>query len=159
MRIIAPMMILIMMTSSLAGCTDIIDDKTTSYCEDDSFIDYDSHYGCRIVIDFKQDVEISWNITIPEQDNPNYVDVYLIDSRNIDDYTADEGMFGSCEDFVYIEEVSLEFVGNWGLNKTTVSLDSGEWYFIVDNKRCTGANPEDDLRVSSYFEIEYVKSN
>ena len=38
MRIIAPMMILIMMTSTLAGCTG--GEDSTGYCEDDSFIDY-----------------------------------------------------------------------------------------------------------------------
>jgi hypothetical protein len=60
---------------------------------------------------------------------------------------------------VYIEEVSLELVGNWELNSTTVTLDSGEWMFVIDNKRCTGASPIDDLRVSSYFEIDYTKAD
>ena len=79
--------------------------------------------------------------------------------KNYDDYRADETLFGSCKEFVYIEEVSLEFVGNWELNSTTVTLDAGEWLFVVDNKRCTGASPEDNLRVSSYTEIDYTKAD
>ena len=158
MRIIAPMMILIMMTSTLAGCTG--GEDSTGYCEDDSFIDYDSHYACQFDLDFKQEVDISWSIEIPDQDNWNGVDVYVMDMKNYGDYRADESPLSmTCEEFVYIEEVSLELVGNWELNSTTVTLDSGEWMFVVDNKRCTGASPIDDLRVSSYFEIDYNKAD
>ena len=130
-------------------------EDSTGYCEDDSFIDYDSHYACQFDLDFKQDVEISWSIVIPEQDNRNAVDIYVMDKKNYDDYRADEYLFGSCEEFVYVEEVSLEYVGTWELNSTTVTLDVGEWFFVVDNKKCTGAYPKDDLRVSSYFEATY----
>ena len=134
-------------------------EDSTGYCEDDSFIDYDSHYACKFDLDFKQEVDISWSIVIPEQNNRNAVDVYVMDMKNYDDYRADETLFGSCKEFVYIEEVSLEFVGNWELNSTTVTLDAGEWLFVVDNKRCTGAYPEDNLRVSSYTEIDYTKAD
>jgi hypothetical protein len=123
------------------------------YCQDDSYIDYDSHYACKIDLDVKQDIEISWNISIPEQENWNGVDVYVMDKKNYDDYISDEYLFGSCEEFVYVEEVSLEYVGNYELNHTTINLDLGEWFFVVDNKGCSGTSPVDDLRVDSYVEI------
>ena len=150
---------LVLISGAMAGCANLGGDDSTGYCEDDSYIDYDSHYACKFELDFKQDVDISWSIVVPEQENRNYVDVYVMDKKNYDDYRADETLFGSCEEFVYIEEVSLEFVGDWELNSTTVTLDAGEWLFVVDNKRCTGANPEDNLRVSSYTEIDYTKAD
>ena len=155
----AALLTFVFVSSSMAGCASFGGDDSTGYCEDDSYIDYDSHYACKFELDFKQAVDIWWSIEIPEQENSNAVDVYVMDMKNYDDYRADEAFFGSCEEFVYIDEVSLEVVGNWQLNETTVTLDAGDWMFVVDNKVCTGVSPKDDLRVSSYIEIDYTKSD
>ena len=154
MRLQTSSILLILACSTLIGCSGQSDEKYTSYCQDDSFIDYDSSWGCHFEIDFKQDVTINWRIIIPPQDAENDIDIYVMDKRNYDDYRSDETLFGSCESFVFVEAVSRENIRDYTLSDTVVNLNAGDWYFAIDNKACTGAEPISEIRVDSYVQIQ-----
>ena len=108
-------------------------------------------------MDFKQVIEFTWWIDLPESESSEEIDIYFIDEENIDEYQEGRGFWsGECEEFVYKEEISKEYVHNATL-QNSVELFAGEWYFIIDNTDCTGAQPQGDVRVNSYFEMTYEK--
>ena len=132
-------------------------EEVTGNCQEDMIIEYNDYKVCQFEIDFKQTVEIKWWIDLPEAESTEELDIYFIDEENIDDYREGRDWWsGECEEFVYKEEVSREYVHNETLQRQ-VELLAGTWYFIIDNTDCTGAQPYDDVRVDYYMVIGYQR--
>ena len=143
------------------GCIDFWEDEVNGieeyegYCQEDLIIEYNDYDGCQFELDFKQTVEIKWWIDLPDAESSEGIDIYFIDEDNIYDYREGRDWWsGECEEFVYKEEVSREYVHNETLQRQ-VELLAGEWYFIVDNTDCTGAQPYDDVRTQYYVEMRF----
>ena len=77
---------------------------------------------------------------------------------NYDRYTEDETLFGECEEFVYYEEVSMENVNNETLGEKKTDLSADDYYFVLDNKSCTGAQPLDDIREDYHFKMTFLRN-
>jgi len=120
MRIVASMMILIMMTSTLAGCTDELELSESVFVNEDEWVGYtfDCYDSC--VVDVSVDVDYG-----PE------IDVYVMTSMNYDN-------FKECDSFYYYEDVSRS--GTYGFSGST-SLDSGDYVIVFDNSDCGDTSP------------------
>ena len=120
MRIVASMMILIMMTSTLAGCTDELELSESVFVNEDDWVGYtfDCYDSC--VVDVSVDVDYG-----PE------IDVYVMNSMNYDN-------FKECDSFYYYEDVSRS--GTYGFSGST-SLDSGDYVIVFDNSDCGDTSP------------------
>ncbi len=151
----------ILLLLPFTGCLEYLDDTAsnteeyTGYCQEDKIIEYNEYDGCTFELDFKQVVDVVWWFDLPEAESTVEIDIYFIDEDNIDAYREGRGFWsGECEEFVYKEKISREYEHNTTL-RASVELLAGEWYFIVDNTDCTGAQPQDDVRTQYYSEMTF----
>ena len=150
-------MVAVLLMLPFLGCLDESSDteEYTGYCQEELIIEYDDWEGCHFELDFKQEVKVSWTVNLPDAESSEEIDVYFIDENNIDEYRADEYWLSDCEEFVYEEEISREYVDNYTFGIHEVELLAGDWWAVIDNKNCTGSQPYDDVRVDYYIELTY----
>ena len=81
-------MITILLMLPLSNCLgeDLSEDSDTETvvgtCGDDLFVEYESHWGCKFEVEFKQEVTLNWWIDVPDVDWD--IDVYFMNDYNFD---------------------------------------------------------------------------
>ncbi|MDE0741561.1 MAG: hypothetical protein OSB59_03110, partial [Candidatus Poseidoniia archaeon] len=95
----------ILLMLPFTGCVEYLDneasgvEKTSGYCEEDLIIEYNDYEGCKFKLDFKQVIEFTWWIDLPESESSEEIDIYFIDEENIDEYQEGRGFWsGECEE-------------------------------------------------------------